>query len=304
MSDPLPQRTLISEVPFQGGLDQLNEEAKTYVSGVGLTVYHIKDGILDGLPLTQNGIDVPLWLIRDAIDTAESKVESDCDMFIWERDVHCVAELDDSELTVDDDRAIYPPLDKPKNWFAGERWGMIQLPRGPAKKLHRVTVLPYGFLAHPIDIPVDAESERQGISRARLDRNKVRFVPGRNGLLFGQRISQMIYTMRDDTTIPNGMEIVYRAGLSERELRLEGAKFRTLVMLQAGIQALAMLQARLAGGIQKETLGTDGLQNTVEIAKRDQLGPLGGEIKGLKANYNDLLRSVMADDSLRYRFLG
>lgn len=295
---------MVSEYGFYHPLDTLNKEAAEYISGVGLTVFHIKDGILDGLPLTQNGLDVPLWLIRESIDAAESKVEADCDMFIWERDIYCVSELDDSELDISDDRTIFGALDKPKNWFAGQRWGMIQLPRGPAKKLHRVTVLPYGFLTQPIDIPVKDEDERLGDSRARLDKNKVRFVPGRNGLLFGQRLSQLIYTLRDHETIPNGIEIVYRAGLSERELRLEGAKFRTLVMLQAGILALTALQARVGGGVQKESLQTDGLHNTVEVGKRDSAGPLGGEIKGLRKAYDDLLRSVMADDAIRYRFLG
>lgn len=294
----------LSEIHFAGDLDRMNREAAAYVSGVGLTVMHLKDGIIDGLPLTQSGIDVPLWLLRDALDAAESKVESDCDMFIWERDVYCVSNLDDSGLDAEDDRAIYPALDKPKNWFAGQRYGMIKLPRGPAKKLIRVTVLPYGFMSAPIDIPVDDEAERQGKSRARLDRNKLRFVPGRNGMLFGSAVTQMRYTMYDGETIPNGLEVVYRAGLSERQLRLEGAKFRTLVLLQAAIQAITMLQARMAGGMQKEALQTDGLANTVEVAKRDSGGPLGGELRSLRKNYDDLLRSVMADDAIRALFLG
>lgn len=57
-------------------------------------------------------------------------------------------------------------------------------------------------------------------------------------------------------------------------------------------------------GMRGQSQPSDGLHNTVEVGKRDSAGPLGGEIKGLRKAYDDLLRSVMADDAIRYRFLG
>lgn len=268
--------------------------------GTGVAVEEIRAFVLNGLPVVVGGLDVPSALIMQAIDAAENQVELDLDMLIWERDVHCISDQDDSEIPLDDTRIILGALDKPRNWFAGDRFGDIRLPKAPAKKLLRVTVLPYGPLSYKFDLPL----EDPRYAQPRLDKNKLRLVPGRTGMVlpFGQSLAS--YFIRDGWVIPNGLEVVYRAGLSQRQLHQQFPAIRFLVMTQAAILALGMVQGRMMGGAQREMVGSDNLQNSVETAKRDALGPLGGELKMLRANYNALLNSVRSDANLSWVWLG
>lgn len=268
--------------------------------GTGVRVQEVREYVLDGLPVLRGGHEIPAALIMQSIDAAEDKVEKDLDILIWERDVHCVSDQDDSDLDDSDTRVLLGALDKPRNWFAGDRFGVLRLPRAPAKRLIRVTLLPYGPLARPLELPIDDPRYAQ----PRLDRNKVRFVPGRMGIVLPMPQSIMAFFVRDGFVIPNGIEIVYRAGLSRRQLRQQAPMIRLMVIYQAAILTLGLVQGRMMGGAQKESVASDNLQNSVETAKRDQLGPLGGEIKALKATYNELKEAVASDQNLSWVFMG
>lgn len=175
-----------------------------------VSVAEVREAVLSGIPLlyTAQGLGVPDLLIAGNIAAAQNKVGLDLDTLIGPREVRCIADQSDPE-DPSDDAIIMPPLDKPRNWFAGDRWGSLKLPVLPAKKVLSVTIKPYGYSAIPIAIPVN---------RVRLDNGSLRFVPGPLGFLLPFSSIVPIQQLEDGNMLPGALEIVYLAGLTARDL--------------------------------------------------------------------------------------
>lgn len=255
-----------------------------------VSVAEVREAVLSGIPLlyTQQGLGVTDALIADNIAAAQNKVGLDLDTLIGPREVRCIADQSDPE-DPSDDAIIMPPLDKPRNWFAGDRWGSLKLPVLPAKKILSVTIKPYGWNASPIEIPAN---------RVRLDNGNLRFVPGPMGYLLPFSYAVPAMQLNDGSMLPGALEIVYVAGLTARDL-LNKPIIKTLIMLEAAILTLTMVQGRIGGGIAEESVGFDGLTNSVKLGRIDLLGPLGGLLKAYKASYAELLRSAQSELSFR-----
>lgn len=260
-----------------------------------VSVAEVRETVLSGIPLlyTQQGLGVSDALIQGNIAAAQNKVGLDLDVLIGPHEIRCITDQSDPEDPLDD-AIIMPPLDKPKNWFAGDRWGALKLPVLPAKKILVVTIKPYGWNTRPIPIPVD---------RIRLENGLLRFVPGPLGYLLPFSGAVPIMQLNDGSTLPGALEVIYTAGLTARDLANKPI-IKTLIMLEAAILTLTMVQGRIGGGIAEESVGFDGLSNSVRLGRIDILGPLGGLIKAYKANYEELLRSAQSDMTFRLIWLG
>lgn len=259
----------------------------------GLTVEQLREEVLDGIPVYNGAKGIAERLIQRALASAEDKVEKDTDILLSPRTVHCIQDQSDpvfEEGQDDDFRIVKPPLDKPANWFAGNRFGALRLPIGPARRLHSLTLVPFGVNARRLPVPVPPDPR----SPVRLERNTVRFVPNVIGGLMAINSVVGAHALNDKLTIPGGVEVVYEAGLSARQLAHDGQTLITMVVLAAQIEVLTEVQARLGGGVQKEKLVQDGMGNEVELAKREGGGPLGGEIAAARRLYEWHLRSVRA----------
>lgn|GEM_PF-5339012 len=268
-------------------------------SRVGITVEDVRSVVLEGLPLfDRQGQPVSSAFIQLAIDAAEEKVSLDLDVLIGVREVRCIHDQTDPDDD-DDDAIILPPFQKPRNWFAGDRWGDLPLPKLPAKRVKRVTLFPYGFTTTPIEVPVQGPN-----SRARLNRKSVQFVPGMYGMLFPPTSAGLLPAMQfaDGQSIPGAIEVVYDAGLSARDLR-QMPLLKMMILHMAGIMTLGLVQIRIGNGLQKEAGSLDGMMNAVELAKRDSAGPLGGEIRRLEKTYQELLRSLQATQTFQMIWL-
>lgn len=253
-------------------------------SRVGLTAADVWQVALDGVPtFNLEGQRLPDAVIEGFLAAAESKVESDLDLLIGLREVRCTHDQGDPDDELSD-VVYHPALDKPRNWFAGDRAGIIRLPFAPVQKILSVTVRPYGFGAVPLSIPLD---------RVRTTTKGFSLVPGPKGFIMPMGAALPAYfTVQDGTRIPGGLEVVYQAGLGKRGLK-QYPLVRTLVLLQGAILALQSVNVKLGAGVQQEQVRSDGLDNNVTLQK-SPLGPLGGALAGLKATYSELLRSAQA----------
>ncbi len=269
----------------------------TRASKTGITVDMVRSGVLDGIPAyTKYAGQIPADLIQLAINTAEDMVERETDVYFSIRKVYCVQDqlFEPPEVS----GVVMPPLDKPANWFAGQRSGAITLPKLKAKKVYSLKLLPFGQYVVPIVIPQ---------TRIRLQRQLLQLTTGAyqggtdaaayGGLGFGAGFYAV-----DGMRIPAGLEIIYDAGLTKRELENDFSGLFSLVLMSAAITVLVLTQARIGGGTQKEALGQDSLTNTVEYAQRNVGGPLGGEIKQLAMSYQHIL-SVFNSYKLNYIYL-
>lgn len=141
-------------------------------SRVGITAEEVWITVLDGVP-TYNlqGQRLPDVVIDTMIETAEAWVESKLDILIGLREVHCVEDQGDPN---DDstDIIVRTPLDKPRNWFQGDRSGIVKLPYRPAQRILSLRVKMAGFGMRSVDIPVD---------RIRMTEDSIQLVPGPNG---------------------------------------------------------------------------------------------------------------------------
>jgi hypothetical protein len=263
-----------------------------YTGRSGVTAGEIQ-GMLAGIPNLRflNGQEaVTLAIIYQNVLAAEDKVGLDLDILIGVREIRCIN--DQTEPTDEmDDSIIIPAFDKPRNWFAGDRWGALKLPYLPAKSVISVTAHPYGYyVGNLISIPLD---------RIRLEKGLLQFVPGPLGTILPTNYALSVSygfgygQFQDGQMLPGGLEVVYTAGLSPRDLKRHPI-IKTLIQLEALILTITFYQGWIGGGAQKETAGSDGQTNTVELARRDHLGVLGGEISAMKSSYNELLRSVRA----------
>lgn len=251
-----------------------------------VTVGDVREAVLDGLPtlFLADGRGVPDAVIQGALASAQHKVEADLNILIGVHEVRCVRDKPDED-TLADNVIIHEPLDKPKNWFAGDRFGALKLPYRPVKKILKVRFLPYGWNSAPIDM----QSER-----TRLEDNLLRFVPGPFGYMMPITALFPAYQMSDGSANPGAIEVTFTAGLSERDLRLRYPLVAELIKTQAAIMVLSLVQGRVGGGVARESAGGDGLTNAVDLGRVDVLGPLGGILKGLKSNYAELLQSARA----------
>lgn len=260
----------------------------------GVQITDVK-GMLLGIPGLRylNGQQaIPDSVIYQNVLAAEDKVGLDLDLLIGVREIRCIN--DQTEPTDPlDDSIIMPAFDKPRNWFQGDRWGALKLPYGPAKAVISVTAKPYGYFSPMvIQIPKD---------RFRLEKGLLQFVPGGvlgtvlpyNASLSGT-FAYGYNQFADGSMLPGGLEVVYTAGLSPRDLKRHPL-ILTLVQLQALILTITFYQPWIGGGAQKETAASDGQNNSVELARRDRAGVLGGELAALLASYNALLRSIRAE---------
>ena len=116
-------------------------------------------------------------------------------------------DADDDALDI----IVRPALDKPRNWFAGDRQAIVKLPFRPVQKIKRVTLKLVGFGATSVDIPLD---------RIRLTNNGFSLVPGQNGYILPNNTRLMNYwQFNDGMRLPGGLEVVFDAGLGKRGLK-------------------------------------------------------------------------------------
>ncbi|TDE85582.1 hypothetical protein [Deinococcus sp. S9] len=253
-------------------------------SRVGITAADVWQVALDGVPTYNlDGQRLPDAVIDGFIAAAENKVGIDLDVLIGVREVRCVADQGDPD-DEEDDVIYHPALDKPRNWFAGDRAGLIKLPYRPLVKVLRVTVKPYGFGAQPLSVPLD---------RIRATKTSFSLVPGPQGFIFPLGTPLPSYfTVADGHRIPGGLEVVYTAGLGKRDLK-QYPIIRTLILLQAALLCLQSINVKIGGGVQQEQVRSDGLDNQVALQK-GEMGVLSGPLKALTASYNALLRTAQA----------
>jgi len=263
----------------------------TYISHSGVDVAYLRGAVLDAIRIPgRDGLGISDFLIEDQIKTAETVVEADLDIVLGIHKVVCGEKL--TEGDDDEDTTIYlSALDKPKNWLAGERNGVLLLPKKPAREILALTVKPYGMFKTPIPIP---------LGQLRVDKTKLRVVQGAFGWILPITSSTM--SVQDHTTIPNGIDLTYTCGLSPGEIK-RIPLLKTLTVVQAAILVLTLVQTQIGSGVQKESGGYDGLQNSVELARRDRGGPLGGEITQMRKMYDDLIRRAQSDQALAWVWL-
>lgn len=263
-------------------------------SKTGATVQEVRDWCLNGLPVEYKGEDVPEFMIEQMIRTAENMLEKQFDILLSVRTVYCTGDLDDSEVT--DDRILLPAFNKPANWFQGNRYGIIKVTKRPLKKVHRMYVKPMGFYR---DREFDIDPRN-----LRIHKSSIQVVPGATGLIFGQnQLPAAAIIAVDGQMIPGGIGVIYDAGLSPREVNEEYPMLKTLALIQASILTLTFVQGRVGGGLQKEAVRVDGLDNVVEVGRREKGGPLAGEIRTLKEQYQAISSLMMADTNYSWVFL-
>jgi hypothetical protein len=264
----------------------------------GLTVKDLREEVLDGIPIFNGGKGILPRTMERALASAEDEVEKDIDMLFGKRTVYCIQDQSQPEFAEgvkDDYRIIRPALDKPRNWFAGDRHGAIRLPLGPAKKVLSVH-LTYPFGASQ-RFPVDSRSFR-------LERNSIRFVPMQYGGISGATAGlifpgQFTYS---NQSIPGGVEVIYETGLNRREMDQDWQEIPSMVLMLAAAKVLALTQPRIggtgadgsagSGPVIKETQTTDNITNSIEFADRSKLGAYGGEITTLMNQYKSSMGRV------------
>jgi hypothetical protein len=271
----------------------------------GLTVQDLKEEVLDGIPIYNGAKGILPRTMERALASAEDEVEKDIDMVFGKRTIYCIQDQSQPEFpdgAPDDHRIIRPPLDKPKNWFAGDRHGAIRLPLAPAKKIISVhLVYPYGVNQR---FPLNTNSFA-------LEKNCLRFkfLYYNNGgagyptaampnAFFGGS-GNASYA---NTSIPGGVEVVYEAGLTQREIENEWQEIPSMVLMLAAAKVLALVQARVggtgadggggSGPVIKETQTTDNITDSIEFADRSKLGAYGGEITTLMNQYKASMARV------------
>lgn len=255
----------------------------------GVTVEDLR-GMLAGIPALVHIRNTGMLVIEDElilsnIKAAEVAVGTELDILLGVHEIRCQHSLNDEG--VPEDVIIKPAISKPRSWFEQDRWGVVSLPVGPVKEILSVTIYPSGWsqVRFPLNMNYIRPDKRSfSIASGAL---AVGGVVG--GLLYqGTGAPLAMLSVTDGRAMPGGIEVTYRAGLSEREIA-QDPMLATLVKLQALILLLTFYQAFLGGGAQKEQAGVDGMTNTVELARRDVLGPLGGELKALGASFNKLM---------------
>jgi len=259
----------------------------------GVTVETLR-GMLAGIPALVHLRDTGMLiiedlLIEDNIRAAEVAVGTELDVMLGVHEIRCQHDLSDEDIP--DGVIIKPALTKPRNWFEQDRWGKVTLPVLPVKEILSVTLYPSGWSNVRFPLRLD-------LVRVTKDGFSVASVPMAIGGVIGGLLHQgvtgnplTLLSATDGRAMPGGLEVHYRGGLSQREID-QYPLIRTLVQLQALILLLTFYQSFLGGGAQKEAAGVDGMTNSVELARRDVLGPLGGEIKALTASYNRLLQTA------------
>ena len=262
-------------------------------AATGVTVADVR-GMLAGIPslafIRATGMQViEDSIIQENILAAESMVGTQLDVLLGIHEVRCTQAPAPDDYP--DDVIYRPAIDKPRNWFEQDRWGAIGLPLLPVKEVLEIKVYPSGWSSGSFTIPVDrVRFDRKGFQIA----SSAMSIGGLTGWVWGgQSLNAPLSMMmsNDGRAMPGGIEVTYRAGLSKREIE-QYPLLSTLVRLQALILTLTFYQSFLGGGAQKEQAGVDGMTNTVELAKRDVLGALGGELKAMKSSYNDLLAAA------------
>lgn len=269
-------------------IDYLNSASINRPKKSHVTVDMVRQHVLDGIPVYLSGEAIPDHMIQFNIWSAEDQVEKDSDLLIGPRDIHCIQDQSEPVFKdgIDDFRIIKNALDKPRNWFAGDRRGAIKLPLGPAKIVKSVSIaLPYSTNAR-FAIRLDS---------VRLEKQLMRFMPARYGYMFqGTSGPWGPWSIFDSSAVPGGIEVIYQAGLSERQIQQDWMEIPAMVVTLAALRTLLATQARLGGGIQRESITQDNLVNMVELADRSHGGPLAGEIAGLARQYNEMLRALNA----------
>lgn len=260
----------------------------------GVTVESVR-GMLAGIPsltFLRSGPHAGLFVVEDEmigemILTAESMIGAELDLLLGLHEVRCVQDHDPAE-ELPPRVLLKPALDKPRNWFEGDRWGSVDLPALPVRAVKRVTVYPSGWSAGSFEVPLGrVRAHRKGFKVA----SSALAMGNTAGWLMSQGQVSAPLAMAwasDGRAMPGGIEVIYTAGMTEREIA-DFPVLKTMARTQALILLLSFYQAFLGGGVQKEAAGVDGMSNAVETARRDVLGPLGGEIKALKATYEYLL---------------
>lgn len=243
---------------------------------------------------------IPVVLVQEAIYSAEGRVERDLDILISPRKVYCVD--NPGFEPPEPDAIVMPALDIPANWLAGNRQGILKLPKGFPKIIHSFKLRStWSPSIRKFDVPV-APIERSVITVAK---NSVRLKSAQWGLwLAGAGVPHYgaggfgaggIYRQSAGTTIPGGAEFIYTAGLSQRELNSrEWRPLLSLIRIAAMIEVLTLVQPGVGGGAQKERLMTDATNNEIEYGRRDGFGAFGGDIKALQKQYDNLMRSLQS----------
>lgn len=262
------------------------------LSVTGVSTDMIRDGIV-GIPalggvLSQTGMRIVSdEAIFSNIRAAEATVGTALGVLLGVHTVYCQnapAPEDYPDFTL-----YKPAIDKPRNWFEQDRWGAIPLPILPVREVLEVKVFPSGWVNASFTIPTERlRVDRKGFQIA----SAAMMVGGLAGWWWAGQTDMKaapfsLMMMSDGRAMPGGIEVTYKAGLSKREID-DYPLIATLVKLEALVLTLTFFQAFLGGGAQKESASMDGMANTVEL-RRSILGPLGGEIKALKASYNELL---------------
>lgn len=261
-------------------------------SATGVTAADIQAMIagipaLSGVLATTGVAIISAGVIEQNILAAEAAVGTALGVLLGVHTVHCQQGSAPEDYP---QGVIYKPaIQKPRNWFEGDRWGGIALPLLPVRSVSEIRVYPSGWLNANFLVPLErVRVSRKGFQIA----SAALMVGGLNGWLWSgqavgaqQPLAMMMLT--DGRAMPGGIEVTYEAGLSKREMD-DYPLLATLVKLQALMLTLTFFQAFIGGGAQKEAAGMDGMTNSVEL-KKDLLGPLGGELRALTASYNNLL---------------
>jgi hypothetical protein len=263
------------------------------VSKVGYDLDTVVDEIMHFIPasLDPNGLVRQPWFqgfIKRMLFTAEDTVERDLDILISRRKVYCIE--DQTFEPPEEDAMVLYPLDKPVNWFAGHRRGALRLPKGFVKQLYSLKLrMPYNFASNTpnFDIPVSGPQKAVVLQRNTISISPAGFAGWWPGVSYA--------AFNDGVRIPSGIDVVFEAGLSKRELENDWQGIYSLILLQTALGMLVELQPQVGEGAQKETLQQDSLMNAIEYAKRDAFGALGGDIKALAKRYDTLVNSLRAN---------
>ena len=111
-----------------------------------------------------------------------------------------------------------------------------------------------------------------------------------------------IWQQQAGVTLAGAAEVIYTGGLSKRELLQNYAMILSLIMMATQIGVMTAIQYKIGNGSQKEALQYDATMNSIEYARRDAYGPLGGEIKALQRLY-DLEMNALKSGKLRFLML-
>jgi hypothetical protein len=286
------------------------------VSKLGLDPQVVYKQVLSGIPAYDGPRGVDPLVVERLLYSAEDRVESDTDMLIKPRMIYCVQ--DRNFEPPEPDAIVKSALTIPANWFAGNRNGYTPLPNSPVRQIHRLSVVANNYSNRRIEIQVNAPN-----SPIRLKQNALWLRPN----FLWQNIVDSIgsWSGGGDTTsglgmyaansnqfgaggrhrweagraIPAGLEVVFEAGLTKREIENDYYPLISMVYIQTQIGVLTELQQRVGGnGAQEETLQVDAMTNTIKFPDRSKAGVFGGELKALGAQYDQLLRSMLSKKAI------